>query len=92
MFKNNFLLPCIPVPRPTKLRNLKKINKLEFPYRILFLLVSRCFNKKTSSNKIKEERQLFEIYLDKVGLLMLFDYEKHLIICVFSAKYYLDKN
>ncbi len=45
-----------------------------------------------SSNKIKEERQLFEIYLDKVGLLMLFDYEKHLIISVFSEKYYLDKN
>jgi len=34
---------------------------------------------------------LFEIYLDKVSLFMPFDYEKHLIISLFSVKCHLEK-
>jgi len=40
---------------------------------------------------MKEETQLFEICLDKISLFMPVDYEKQLIISVFSVKFYLVK-
>jgi hypothetical protein len=37
---------------------------------------------------MKEETQLFEMYLDKISLFMPVDYERQLIISAFSVKFY----
>ncbi len=40
---------------------------------------------------MKEETQLFEMYLDKISLFMPVDYERQLIISAFSVKFYWEK-